>query len=252
MEPPFNAFVRAYEDDENFHYRRYFEAWSFFNALGDVRGASVLDAGCGAGLYTRRLRERGAARVVGFDIATNMLAHARMREAEAPLGIEYVLEDAANAGRLGRFDIVTAVYVLPYAETREVLRGMCRGMAEAVRPGGRLVAVAVNPVGEFSRRDYFAAHGMQILPANAEHAALAELPDGAPLRLVSHIQGKPIDVRPCRWRRATLEDELRAAGFREIAWPPLSVSPEGEELFGREHWRPLLENPPAVPLVCLK
>ncbi len=73
MDAQFDAFVRAYEDDETFPFRRYVEAPGFFKALGDIQGQSVLDAGCGAGLYTRRFKSRGATRVVGFDIAPNMI-----------------------------------------------------------------------------------------------------------------------------------------------------------------------------------
>ncbi|MGZ3460301.1 MAG: class I SAM-dependent methyltransferase, partial [Archangium sp.] len=143
MTSQFDAFVRAYEDDDHFDYRHYVEAPSFFEALGDITGRSVLDLGCGAGLYTRRLAQRGAARVVGLDLSPKMLDYARAREAEQPLGIEYVLDDASNAGRYGTFDLVTGIYVLPYAETLEHLQAMCQGAAAALRPGGRFVAVTV-------------------------------------------------------------------------------------------------------------
>ncbi len=45
------------------------------DALGDVRGAHVLDYGCGGGWSTAKLRARGA-RVTGFDISRTRLAEA--------------------------------------------------------------------------------------------------------------------------------------------------------------------------------
>jgi len=42
--------------------------WPVFRALlPDVTGKSVLDLGCGTGALARRLRELGAARVLGID-----------------------------------------------------------------------------------------------------------------------------------------------------------------------------------------
>jgi 2-polyprenyl-3-methyl-5-hydroxy-6-metoxy-1,4-benzoquinol methylase len=47
--------------------------WEF---AGDVSGLSVLDAGCGTGYLSRKLRERGA-RVTGVDFAERMVETAR-------------------------------------------------------------------------------------------------------------------------------------------------------------------------------
>lgn len=43
---------------------------------GDLRGQSVVDAGCGSGRYTRHAVERGAARVRGVDLSPEMLERA--------------------------------------------------------------------------------------------------------------------------------------------------------------------------------
>ena len=47
--------------------------------LGDIRGKTVLDAGCGEGRYSRYLKHRRA-RVVGIDGSEKLLAHARQRD----------------------------------------------------------------------------------------------------------------------------------------------------------------------------
>jgi 2-polyprenyl-3-methyl-5-hydroxy-6-metoxy-1,4-benzoquinol methylase len=50
-----------------------------FEALGPLRGRTVLDIGCGSGPYIIEAFKRGAARVTGIDPAPNMLALVRQR-----------------------------------------------------------------------------------------------------------------------------------------------------------------------------
>src|SRR5579884_620446 len=44
-----------------------------FREAGDVRGKSVLDVGCGSGIYVVSFAQRGARRIVGLDFSRNML-----------------------------------------------------------------------------------------------------------------------------------------------------------------------------------
>jgi ubiquinone/menaquinone biosynthesis C-methylase UbiE len=75
-----------------------------------------MDLACGDGFYTRRLKQRGAAEVIGVDISPIRLA--KQSEHAEPLGISYQLGDAVSLPRLGSFDLVTAIYPLTYALKR--------------------------------------------------------------------------------------------------------------------------------------
>ena len=90
MSSQYDSFARPYSQIGALDVRRYVDAYSLFKALGSIEGRSVLDVGCGTGIATRQLKQRGAARVVGLDIAEAMLAAARDEEAKEPLGITYV------------------------------------------------------------------------------------------------------------------------------------------------------------------
>ena len=121
------------------------ELYTFAQLIGDVRGKTVLDLGCGEGFYSRRLRELGAAAVVGVDISAGMVALAQGAEEAAGPGnggtIEYRVADVRTAGRLGEFDLVMLVlYAQPCARPRGPagdVPGDC-GESEARRPLFRL------------------------------------------------------------------------------------------------------------------
>ena len=75
----YDSIALAYQRSTQSPIRRYVEAYSFFQMLGDVRGRTVLDLACGEGFYSRQLRLRGARRVVGVDISPAMIELARGR-----------------------------------------------------------------------------------------------------------------------------------------------------------------------------
>jgi ubiquinone/menaquinone biosynthesis C-methylase UbiE len=122
---------------------------------GEVTGHRILDAGCGAGPLSARLRDRGAV-VSGFDSSAAMVAQARKRLGDdvdlrvATLGEPLPYEDAS-------FDDVVSSLVLHYlqdwgpalAELRRVLR-----------PGGRLIVAVMHPFTDYvyadPRPDYHA------------------------------------------------------------------------------------------------
>jgi SAM-dependent methyltransferase len=70
------------------------------DALGPVRGAVVLDVGCGTGGTTAQLASRGAAEVLGIDLSGPMLAAAQ--GADPPAEVRYQLSDVNDLHRCHR------------------------------------------------------------------------------------------------------------------------------------------------------
>jgi 2-polyprenyl-3-methyl-5-hydroxy-6-metoxy-1,4-benzoquinol methylase len=86
---------------------------------GDVQGKSILDIGCGSGVYCIELAKRGAKRVLGIDFSDSMLAIAR--EAARKDGVadriefirgEFTGHDFGNE----KFDVSIAMGVFDYLE----------------------------------------------------------------------------------------------------------------------------------------
>jgi SAM-dependent methyltransferase len=213
--------------------------------LGDVEGKSVLDVGCGTGLVTRMLKHRGARRVIGLDLSEAMLDAARAEEAIHPLGVEYVLHDVVDAGALRPFDAVTASYVLPHASSPEQLFAMCRGVFEALAPGGRFVAIQPNDALEVNDPEFYSPYGVR---ASVEGC----LEDAAPLKVTASSGGSELTISAHYWTRGGYEAALRRAGFGAPRWHAPEVSPEGIEACGEVFWKSYLARPYAMLFECVK
>jgi magnesium-protoporphyrin O-methyltransferase len=87
----------------------------------DLRGARVLDAGCGTGAMTTELAQRGA-RVTAVDISPQLIdiARRRLHPALAPQ-VEFQTGDLSDPA-LGRFDFVLAMDSLIYYRDADIGR----------------------------------------------------------------------------------------------------------------------------------
>lgn len=208
----FDALAALYEDMATWPFRRDIETPSVLARIGDVRGLDVLDFGCGSGLYSRLLKARGARRVVGYDLAEGMLNYARRRAEKDGLDIGFVSQLTPDLD--GQFDAVLAVYVLPYAQTTEELRGMCADMLRPLRPGGRLITLPLHPDYD-PRPDYYEDCGFRLDP---EYDPAHAHDDGHRVRLDLCYRQHRASVHAWYWSRPTLEDSLRRAGATQIDW----------------------------------
>ena len=111
-------------------------------------GERVLDAGCGNGLYARRLAAMGA-EVVAFDFAAAMIDRARTYLPPETGRITYRVLDATDEGALAAlvederpFD--AAICQMALFDMAEIAPLM-RTLARLIRPGGRLVWAVMHP-----------------------------------------------------------------------------------------------------------
>lgn len=239
----YDAIAVPYQRSKESPVRRYVEGYSFFSLLGEVGGLAVLDLACGEGCYTRQLRQRGAARVLGVDISTAMIELARRQLRAGEAGIEYLVHDVQDLPVLGRFDVATAAYLLHYARDSDELGRMCRSIARQLPAGGRLVAINENPEQPEARYGGYLHYGF------SKNVATPRC-EGSPITYAMASGRELFRFEVYHYERATYEAALAAAGFTDIRWHPLQLDPQGLALMGAEYWSEYLDNPPVVGLTA--
>lgn len=214
--------------------REHLEFPSFQRALGSLEGRQVLDVGCGEGSFTRGIKLLGARRVVGTDQSEGMIKLAEEIEAREPLGVEYHVHDLATMPVLDAFDVVTAVHVLHYADSRESMATMAERMFANLVPGGRLVALVANA--DSSARSEEASGFRTYRPDNPR--------EGERFR-VSVLTTPPTDVYVHHWPADSIASVLESAGFTGITWKPVEVA-ESTPPEVLERARRCAENPTSL------
>lgn len=107
-----------------------------------LRGAEVLDVGCGGGLLSEALAGEGA-RVTAIDLADELVKVARLHALESGIEVDYqvkAVEDLA-AERPGSFDAVTCMEMLEHVPDPGAILLAC---ATLLKPGGRLFLSTIN------------------------------------------------------------------------------------------------------------
>jgi len=110
--------------------------------LPDLAGKHLLELACGMGSFAKWCAEAGAERVIGTDISTNMIEHAKVHNAHPHLdycvGAVEDLEFEEES-----FDVITSGMALHYVSDYPALLSR---IARWLKPGGLLVFSTEHPL----------------------------------------------------------------------------------------------------------
>lgn len=113
--------------------------------VGDLRGKTCLDLGCGDGVLTRLIQQQNQAdRLVAVDISDKMIELAIAEEEREPLGIVYQVGDINTLDLSEQFDCVVVSFLLSIAHHRNNLRTMLERIFAHLKPGGTMVVMDDN------------------------------------------------------------------------------------------------------------
>lgn len=113
----------------------YNDTYELFSSLLPQRNSSILDVGCGPGNITRHLlRKRPDLKVLGVDLAPNMIALAK----ENNPGADFEVMDCREIGKLEtQYDGIICGFTIPYLSKTETAK-LIADLASLLKPGGVL------------------------------------------------------------------------------------------------------------------
>jgi 2-polyprenyl-6-hydroxyphenyl methylase/3-demethylubiquinone-9 3-methyltransferase len=107
-----------------------------------LRGARVLDVGCGGGLLSEAMARAGAD-VTAIDLAPELLKIARLHGLESGIQVDYRQTSIESLLALGEapYDAITCMEMLEHVPDPSAIIATCAGL---LKPGGRLVVSTLN------------------------------------------------------------------------------------------------------------
>ncbi len=236
-ENQYDAIAEAYQDSKQLPFRKYIEAYSLFNILGDIRGAAVLDLACGDGFYTRKIKQAGALEVTGVDLSAEMIRLAEGEERARPLGCKYLHRDVAVLELSEPVDLVVAMYLLNYAGTKEELLRFVEVACNMLRPGGRFVGFNDNvqcvPRGTHSLAQY----GLEKVCADDPREG------DVILYKLTNEDGTQFEFKNYFLKPETYQWTFQEAGFTDFQWVGPFLHPSQQH---NPFWDAFMSHPPVI------
>ncbi|TFY93472.1 class I SAM-dependent methyltransferase [Pseudomonas nabeulensis] len=260
MNHQFDNLAKLYASMLDWPLRKHVEVPSVMRLIEkNLCDRDVLDYGCGPGIYTERLAKRGARKVLGYDTSEDMLTYARTHAAKKNLRITFTSTLGDNLNK--QFDLVLAVYVMPYATTLHELTTMCAQMYNLLRPGGRLVSLPIHPHFH-SDRNYYQNYGFRLSALNksipdreeGEELLLELFPPAFGNMINEHWEKSVIkeEIIAHYWSMTAMTDALTQAGFRSIKLYNHILDEQSDASLDRTFFQKYLDCPHAAILECLK
>jgi 2-polyprenyl-6-hydroxyphenyl methylase / 3-demethylubiquinone-9 3-methyltransferase len=114
----------------------------YVERAAELAGLDVLDVGCGGGLLAEAMARKGA-RVVGLDMASDLLEVAKLHALESGISLDYRLESAEDhaVAHAASYDVVACMEMLEHVPDPAAV---VDAIATMVRPGGHVFLSTIN------------------------------------------------------------------------------------------------------------
>ncbi len=223
-------------------FRDVVESYTLFQILQVVKNKRIIDLACGEGFYTRRLKLKGASSVLGVDISSAMIQKARDQEKSNPIGCQYKQSDVSLLHVTDKYDVVTAMYLLNYAKTRQELLQFCKVAYQSLVDAGVFVGMNDNIFINANSSPSLSTYGFT-------KECKEVLEEGDPIK---YIFGQGVGafsfdnyfLSPLSYKNAFF-----IAGFREFEWISPTCDPSRSDL---PYWQPFLDEPPIIAFRAIK
>lgn len=114
----------------------------YIDQRAPLAGCRIIDVGCGGGLLSEGMAERGA-QVTGIDMGEAPLTVARLHQHESGVQVDYqrITAESMAAEHPGEFDTVTCLEMLEHVPDPASVIQAC---ADLVKPGGDVFFSTIN------------------------------------------------------------------------------------------------------------
>ncbi len=143
---------------------------AYVAARVDLRGARVVDVGCGGGLLSEALARAGA-RVTGIDLGQKVIDIARLHLYESNLAVDYRVQSSAElaAAEPASFDAVCCMELIEHVPDPAAL---VNDLGALLKPGGWLFMSTLNRTpAAFGAAILGAEYALRLLPRGTHHYA---------------------------------------------------------------------------------
>lgn len=115
---------------------------NFINDLASLKGKTVLDVGCGGGILSESMAEKGA-KVTGIDLGEKALKVAQLHSLESGVAVDYQLIAVEKMAEENpeKFDVVTCLEMLEHVPDPASVVAAC---AKLVKPNGHVFFSTIN------------------------------------------------------------------------------------------------------------
>lgn len=232
----YNQLAERYKESDTKPDKRYSILPTVLKAVGDVRGKTVLDLGCGSGFFSRAFIHQGASRVIGIDNSETQIEEAQKM---AGLHEEYRLVDAFH-DQLPKADIINAPFLVNYLSKKDELVTFLKNVRAALNEDGAALFIIDLP----SDKD--------LKKYGATKSVEGEMRDGAPMKICLYNgDGSSIcELNAHYIAPPTLEQCLKEAGFNSVQRINPIVSEKGIEAFTKEYWDEYLQDTQLAYYLC--
>ena len=201
----------------------YLQYPGLINLLGNVKGKTILDIGCGNGFFSSMVAKKGA-KIIGFDVSKKQIQLAVENEKVMKLGMKFFCSDQFKFNYPEKFDLAFSNMVIFYAINFKELVQFFRCAFKSLKDKGKFISVIVNP--EYKR-------------FNELHYDRKIVRNGNKAKSEFYIDGK-FDVSSGFYSFFTKDEYEKAAkeaGFSKFDWKTIKIEKEGIKNKGKEFWK---------------
>ena len=115
---------------------------NYINDTVSLEGKRVLDVGCGGGILSEAMAEKGA-QVTGIDLGEKALKVAQLHSLERGVAVDYrlIAAEVLAEQEAGAYDVVTCLEMLEHVPDPASIVSAC---AKLVKPGGHVFFSTIN------------------------------------------------------------------------------------------------------------